>query len=233
MYNVYIGADPRFQAAYKVAETSLIEKNVSHETFSHGLNLTNLIARGYYTRPTSRRDGHLWDDISGAPMSTEFAISRFLVPFLSNFSGWSIFCDSDFLFRADIAKVFDLADDKYALMCVHHNYAPPEGIKMDGQVQTQYSRKNWSSFMLFNNAHPANKFLSLKNINTLAGRDLHGFCWLLDEEIGKLDESWNWLEGHSNPEIVPDAVHYTRGTPDIAGYENAPYADEWRAYADR
>lgn len=233
MYNVFIGADQRFQQAYKVAELSLIEKNVSNEVFARGLNLTHLREQGFYSRPTSGVSGDLWDDISGAPMSTEFAISRFLVPFLSSYSGWSIFCDSDFLFRSDIAKVFDLADDKYAMMCVHHDYTPKEHFKMDGQVQTQYSRKNWSSFMLFNNAHKANRFLSLKNVNSLAGRDLHRFCWLLDEEIGKLDESWNWLEGHSNPEIIPDAVHYTRGTPDMAGFEKAPYADEWRRYADR
>lgn len=233
MFNVFIGDDPRFQTAFDVAADSLREKNVSHETVCHRLALSDLRARGLYYRPTSQKESRLFDDISGAPMATEFAISRFLVPYLSDFKGWSLFCDSDFLFRSDIAKVFALADEKFAVMCVKHNYAPPEGVKMDGQLQQNYARKNWSSFMLFNNAHPANQFLTVEKVNELAGRDLHRFCWLKDEEIGALDESWNWLEGHSNPEINPDAVHFTRGTPDIEGYENAPYSGEWWFYANR
>lgn len=230
--NVFIGFDSRFKAAYKVAEQSLM-KTVSRETVIHKLDLKTLRENGFYRRPTSVKKKQLFDDISQAPMSTEFAISRFLVPFLSDYRGWSLFCDSDFLFRGDLAKVFDAADHKYALMCVHHNYAPTEKKKMDGQEQSQYSRKNWSSFMLFNNEHPANKFLSVPQVNESTGRDLHRFCWLKDEEIGQLDESWNWLEGHSNEEINPDAVHFTRGTPDLKGYEDVPYADEWRAYAGR
>lgn len=230
LYNVFIGGDSRFQRAYDVALASLL-RHSSKILNVPKLDLADLRDRGLYYRPTTRKDGVMWDEISGAPMSTEFAISRFLVPFLSDYEGWSIFCDSDFLFRADIAKVFEQADEKYAVMCVHHNYAPPEGVKMDGQQQLNYARKNWSSFMLFNNAHPANQFLSIENVNKFTGRDLHRFIWLLDSQIGRLDESWNWLEGHSNPEITPDAVHFTRGTPDLAGYENVPYADEWRAYA--
>lgn len=233
MYKVFIGGDPRFQKAFDVAMVSMLANTPCTKISIDSLDLKDLRQRGLYYRPTSVKDGLLHDDISASPMSTEFAISRFLVPHLSGFKGWSLFCDSDFLFRSDIQKVFAQADDKYAVMCVHHKYAPPEGIKMDGQAQTNYARKNWSSFMLFNNAHPMNQFLSVENVNKTTGRDLHRFCWLLDSQIGKLDESWNWLEGHSNPEIVPDAVHFTRGTPDIHGYEDVPYAQEWRDYASR
>lgn len=229
MHGVFIGYDPRFQAAYDVAEKSLRGKCKSGaDVFP--LVLSQLKSRGLYNRPTSIKNGQLYDDISAAPMSTEFAISRFMVPFLSNYQGWSLFCDSDFLFRSDITGVFALTDEKYAVMCVKHDYRPQEGLKMDGQAQTRYPRKNWSSFMLFNNGHPANRLLTLDSINTLPGRDLHRFCWLKDEEIGSLPHSWNWLEGHSDTEIVPDAVHFTRGTPDIPGYESALYADEWRHY---
>ena len=66
-------------------------------------------------------------------------------------------------------------------------------------------------------------------INTWTGRQLHGFGWLTDDLIGKLPPEWNWLEGHSSMELNPKAVHFTRGTPDMPGYENVPYADEWRA----
>jgi hypothetical protein len=230
MHSVFIGYDPRFQTAYDVAEKSLREKCAAGVKVLP-IVLSRLKSRGLYNRPTSIKDGQLYDEISAAPMSTEFAISRFMAPFLSGYQGWALFCDSDFLFRSDIADVFARADEKYAVMCVRHDYRPREGLKMDGQAQTRYPRKNWSSFMLFNNAHPANRLLTLDRINTLPGRDLHRFCWLKDEEIGGLPHSWNWLEGHSGPEIVPDAVHFTRGTPDIPGYEDVLYADEWRLYA--
>ena len=57
---------------------------------------------------------------------------------------------------------------------------------------------------------------------------LRSFCWLLPEEIGSLPERWNWLEGYSPADLEPAAVHFTRGIPSMPGYENVPYADEWR-----
>lgn len=233
MDSVFIGFDSRFQMAYDVAFKSLKAESSMRDLKVFPIILSRLKAAGLYDRPMSMLGGQMYDQISAAPMSTEFAISRFYTPFLSGYSGWSVFCDSDFLFRSDIRKVFDMADNKYAVMCVKHEYAPQEKVKMDGQMQQLYARKNWSSFMLFNNSHPANKFLDVHNVNTLAGRDLHRFCWLGDDDIGALPQSWNWLEGHSDSSICPDAVHYTRGTPDMAGYESTPYAAEWRAYAGR
>lgn len=241
MLDVQIGYDSRFDLAYKVCERSLRNTRLPSSAYNRSdtplfinpIKLQELREKGLYYRPTSTVDGGLWDDISGAPMSTEFAISRFLAPYRAGFDGWSLFCDSDFLFRTDVIKLFQQADSQYAVMCVKHKYQPVEKVKMDGRAQSNYHRKNWSSLMLFNNEHPMNKFLTVENVNSLAGRDLHRFCWLLDSQIGALDESWNWLEGHSSPEIIPDAVHFTRGTPDLAGYENVPYADEWRAYANR
>jgi hypothetical protein len=44
-----------------------------------------------YRRPTSTRDGRMFDDISGFPMATEFAISRFLVPHIAEGNGWALF----------------------------------------------------------------------------------------------------------------------------------------------
>jgi hypothetical protein len=118
---------------------------------------------------------------------------------------------------------------------VKHQFAPPAGVKMDGQRQTQYSRKNWSSFLIFNCGHPSNRCLtsSVDMANTLPGRDLHRFCWLRDDEIGEIDASWNFLVGHSDPEIDPDVVHFTDGVPDMPGYENVPFADEWRGERNR
>lgn len=229
-FSAVIGYDNRWTAAYAVTVRSLLKKTKLQFPVIP-LLLPHMQATGVYDRPMHKDGNQLHDKISGAPMATEFAISRFFIPFLCGYSGWSLFCDSDFLFRADIEELLALADPSKAVMCVHHDYAPPEDKKMDGQMQTLYRRKNWSSLMLFNNEHPKNRFLEPGLLNAVPGRDLHAFSWLDDSDIGALGPEWNWLEGHSDPAINAKAVHFTRGTPDMPGYENAPYADEWRSVA--
>ena len=100
---------------------------------------------------------------------------------------------------------------------------------MDGQKQTIYPRKNWSSFILFNCSHPKNKTLSVDLVNKETGAFLHQFKWLEDNEIGSLDERWNWLEGwtsgHNNKS--PYAVHYTRGGPWFDEWQDVEFAKEW------
>lgn len=232
---VFIGFDPREADAYAVAEAS-IKAHTSGQVQIHPIDLKYLrmeypqapYLKPMYWRPTSRVDGQLWDDISGAPMSTEFAISRFLVPHLAEYKGWALFMDCDMLIRSDLHNLFALADNKYAVMCVKHDYEPTEAVKMDGQAQSRYARKNWSSVMLFNCEHPSNKALHPQYVNAQPGRDLHRFAWLPDDQIGELEASWNWLVGHSSQEIEPDIVHFTTGIPSMPGYENVPYADEWR-----
>jgi hypothetical protein len=199
-----------------------------------GIELADVRARGMYRRNTSvqlHADGRrlLWDDISEAPMSTEFAISRFLTPFLCGWTdGWALFMDCDMLAFTDIGELFELFDDRYAVMCVQPDYKGGADMKMDGQPQTQYPRKLWSSLMAFNMKHQANRALTLDLINTVPGRDLHRFCWLADEYIGELPASWNWMDGVTDPQISPDIVHYTHGGPWLDGYENCPFAEEWR-----
>jgi hypothetical protein len=231
--SVWIGYDPRETAAFAVAQATVKRTMSGARLPVRGVVLSELIAAGLYYRPTERRNGRLYDVISEHPMATEFAISRFLVPHLARAKagphGWALFMDCDMLVRRPIARLFEQADQRKALMVVKHDHRPSEAIKMDGQVQSAYARKNWSSVMLFNLDHEANAALTVDLVNTVPGRDLHRFCWLQDDDIGELDQSWNWLAGHSSGEIDPDIVHFTDGTPEIAGYENAPYADEWRA----
>ncbi|BAQ18325.1 hypothetical protein [Methyloceanibacter caenitepidi] len=231
MRSVFIGFDPREADAFAVARHSLV-RNASCDVAVRGLVLSDLRARGLYTRPTEYRDGKLWDVISGAPMSTEFACSRFLVPYLAG-SGWALFTDADMLFRSDVEELFEQADPSKAVMVVKHDHRPDEGVKMDGQVQTRYARKNWSSVCLWNVDHPSNRGLTLELINGVPGRDLHRFCWLEGEHIGELEPSWNWLAGHSDPAIEPNIVHFTDGVPSMTGYEDTPYADEWRLELER
>jgi hypothetical protein len=225
--SIYIGFDPRETDAFAVARHS-IHRHAVLPYPVRGVVLTDLRTGQLYNRPTSHRDGRLWDDISEAPMATEFACSRFLVPTLAK-SGWALFMDCDMLVRRDLKYLFDLARDKYAVMVVKHHHEPPEGTKMDGQMQTRYARKNWSSVMLFNCDHPSNQKLTVELINTVPGRDLHRFCWLDDHEIGELPPEWNYLVGHTNEVPNPSIVHFTEGTPGMAGYEDCEFADEWRS----
>lgn len=224
--SIWIGYDPREAAAFAVARAS-IKRHATIPVPIHGLVLDDLRAKGLYTRPHERRGCQLWDVISDAPCATEFSNSRFLVPHLAG-SGWALFMDCDMLVRGNIRELFDLCDPEKAVMVVKHNHQPPEGVKMDGQMQTRYARKNWSSVIAFQCDHPANKALTLEMVNVMPGRYLHRFCWLADDLIGELPVEWNWLAGHSDPSINPKIVHHTEGSPCLPGYEDAPYADEWR-----
>jgi hypothetical protein len=134
------------------------------------------------------------------------------------------------MWREGVSELFAMAYDAYAVMVVQHQHQPRENVKMRGQAQQAYPRKNWSSLILWNCEHPSNAVLTPDVVNMRSGRWLHSFGWLCDDEIGALPACWNWLEGHDDPIIEPAAVHYTRGTPDMPGYEDAAYADEWRAY---
>jgi lipopolysaccharide biosynthesis glycosyltransferase len=227
---IFIGYDPREDIAYQVCAHS-IERHAKQPVKIVPLKLGDLRAQKLYTRATEERNGSLWDTISEAPMSTEFAISRFFLPHLCK-TQWALFCDCDFLWRADVAELMQLADTKKALQCVQHNHKPPEKVKMDGKAQLQYARKNWSSMMLWNCYHPAHKLLTIDMLNGVPGRDLHRFSWLKDDEIGALPQTWNWLEGHSDPTINPKVIHYTRGGPWFDNWKHVAFAKEWLDEAD-
>lgn len=234
MRSIYIGFDPREAAAFNVARYS-VRHWLNGPIPVFGLVLSDLQRRGLYTRPIEYHSGVerriMWDVISDAPMSTQHANARFLVPHLAK-SGWALFMDGDMLARADLGSVFERLDRSKAVYCVQHRHEPEPGLKMDGQHQTRYARKNWSSFMIFNCDHGANKALTVEMVNSVPGRDLHRFCWLKDEMIGELEPAWNFLVGHSDPSIEPKVVHFTDGVPDMAGYEDVAYANEWRAYLE-
>ncbi len=228
---IYIGYDPREFAAFSVARYTL-KYRMTQRIPVYGLVLQDLIDAGLYKRPYEYRQSALdkpvmWDVISNAPMSTQHANARFLVPHLAK-DGWALFCDGDMLFRDNVARLFESLDESKAVYCVQHKHNPKPGTKMDGQEQTRYARKNWTSFIIFNCDHVANKALTLDLINNAPGRDLHRLCWLADCDIGQLDSAWNWLVGHSDETIEPKNVHFTEGVPDMVGYENVHYADEWR-----
>lgn len=224
---VYIGHDRREQAAFDVAEKTA--RAFGCDTCAVYEDV--LRSSGILTRPVDRRGG-MWDITSDAPQSTQFAVTRFAVPMLAH-TGWVLGVDCDVVFLRDPAELMKIAEKSKAVMVVKHNALLAGGMKMDGQHQTIYPRKNWSSVVLWNVDHPANRRLNLTTLNQWPGRDLHAFAWLADSEIGELPSKWNHLVGIDPPRDDAAILHYTQGTPDMPGYENCEYADIWTEASQR
>ena len=213
---VFIGWDSIENDAYEVCVHTLL-KHSSMPLDIVPLKQKQLRIRGLYTREETA-------------VSTEFAFTRFLTPHLSDYSGWSLFIDCDFLFTKDVAELYNMRDDQYALMCVKHDYVPKDSVKMDGQKQVAYPRKNWSSCILWNCGHESNQILTPQIVNSeyVSGAFLHRFQWLDDREIGELPLEWNWLEGeYDKPENPPAVIHYTNGGPWFEECQDVDYADLW------
>lgn len=225
---IFIGYDQREPEAFDVCRASLL-RHASVPLHIVKLDQAALRQAGWYRREWNEVNGNRIDLGDFKPFSTDFAFTRFLVPALSLYQGWALFCDGDFLFTEDIAKLFALADDRMAVMCVKHDHDPSETTKMDGVIQSRYRRKNWSSLVLWNCSHPSNSMMTGYVVNQFAGQWLHAFNWLPDEEIGDLPLGWNWLSGVSPPPAghVPEGVHFTLGIPTMAGHEKSPYAELW------
>lgn len=215
---VFVGYDTREDITFQVCEYSILKHRPDAEVIP--LKQKDLRDAGLYTRSQ--------DNLG----STEFTFTRFLVPFLSNYQGLAVFVDCDFVFTEDIGELFKLADPRYAAMVVKHDYTPREGLKMDGKRQLPYPRKNWSSLILWNCGHPANKKLDLKTVNEETGQYLHRFQWLEDDEIGKISHEWNWLVNwyHEPDDGSPKALHYTEGGPWFKDYRHCEYNDVWKQY---
>ena len=221
---IYIGYEPREQSAYNVAMDSMLSRTKAPVSITP-LNRDRLEQCGLLRRPTDLR-GSMYDLISNAPCSTAFAISRFLTPILAQ-SGWALFVDSDVVFLHDVVDLFCCADPTKAVQVVKHGIAHEAGLKMDAQVQTSYDRKNWSSVMLFNCAHPGNRRLTLDAVNHTRGIDLHQFCWLHDTEIGELPPEWNWLVGVQPKPANPKLAHFTLGGPFLPNWAPREHDDLW------
>ncbi len=220
MFDVFIGWDSREEDAYRVCVNSIHRHISPNSVRIHPLKQEVLRKMGVYYRPRSE------------PCSVEFTYTRFLVPWSMKFNGHALFCDCDFLFNCNIEEIFDYADDRKAVHVVKHDYTPRQSIKMDGQKQVSYPRKNWSSCVLWNCGHPSNKALHVNRVNLATPSELHRFAHLDDSEIGELPLTYNWLEGeYDKPEEQPKVIHYTQGGPWFDDYKDCDYADEWREAA--
>lgn len=225
---VFIGWDAREPIAYEVCKHSILSRT-RQKLEVVPLKHRDLRQQGLFRRPwlTEATTGNWRDLIDDKPFSTEFSHTRFLVPHLMNYEGWALFMDSDMIFTTDIKKLFELKDDKYAVMCVKHEHKPKDGFKMDGRDQYAYFRKNWSSFVMFNCAHPANRHLTIEHVSFSNGGAMHKFSWLDDSLIGALPKTYNWIEGYSPLEFPPDVIHYTEGGPWFEDCKDVMFAEKW------
>lgn len=232
--HVMIGWDSRESAASEVAAHSIRKRTKSPLDIKY-LKHRDLRLSGHFRRhwQMDASTGDYRDSVDGKPFSTEFSHTRFLVPSLMEYNGWALFMDADMLFLTDIEKLFAMRDNKYAVMCVKHKQEIAcDKLKMDGRVQLAYPRKNWSSFVLWNCGHPANKQLTQEKVSFATGAYLHAFEWLPEELIGSIPFTYNFISGVS-PKLPPECggrpyvVHYTEGGPWFENCRSVPYSQLW------
>ena len=212
MMNIFIGYDPRESVAYHVCSNSLLRHS------SQPLAITPLALQNLGQYHERHSDG-----------SNQFIYSRFLVPHLMQYQGWALFIDGDMIVRDDIAKLWARRNESKAVMCVHHHYKTRASTKYLGAPNENYPRKNWSSVVLWNCAHPKHKTLTPEFIQQATGAQLHRFTWLDDSDIGALPIEWNWLPDEFGANEDAKLLHWTLGTPCFKDYANSPMAKEWHA----
>lgn len=212
MLNIWIGYDKQFGANIGPELDS-----IAHHSKDVKINLLRLDKLPMLTRPRE------------ATQSTDSAFTRWLIPYLGNYTGWHLYLDSDMLVCKDLELLWNMRDESKAVMVVKHNHSTGVTTKFNNMTQTYYTRKNWSSLIMFNAS--LCKQLTPEYVNTAPGLDLHQFRWLEDEQIGSLPNEWNHLVGVDAPNADPAIVHWTLGGPWFAEHASAEHADKWLSYS--
>jgi hypothetical protein len=219
MIRIFIGYDSREAVSFSVLSHSIQTRS------SEPVSITPI--------KLDQLDKLMWRERHNL-QSTDFSFSRFLTPYLCDFEGWALFMDCDMLVLDDMANLWNLRDEKYAVQCVKHDHVPPEDTKFLDQPQTKYEKKNWSSVMLFNCAKCS--ALTPDYVNTASGLELHRFHWLGDDTlIGEISHGWNHLVDYDPEAPISELsnLHFTTGGPYFDDYKDCGYADVWRQERDR
>jgi lipopolysaccharide biosynthesis glycosyltransferase len=214
--NMVIGFDQRESIAYHTFTQSIIDKSSLPVSFTP-LAINTL--KGY-------QETH-------ADKSNDFVYSRFLTPYLNAFSGWAIFADGDMICQSDVKELWDLRDQTKAVLVVKHDYKTKTQKKYLGNINRNYPKKNWSSLILWNCAHPKHRILTPDFVSNQTGKFLHRFSWLEDEDIGDLPKDWNWLAIEYPENKSAKLIHYTLGTPCFKEYWDSEMSDIWHATQKR
>lgn len=186
-FQVFVGFDPRQPVAERVATHSLIS-NASKPLSVTRLQLNQL--------PITRRG------------LTEFTYSRFLVPYLSEFDGYSLFMDADMIVLGDIWELLPVQDPLAAVSVVMH--------------KDKFERP---SLMLFNNKRCRN--LTPAFVED-AKNPMFDMAWA--SRIGSLPPEWNHLVGYDAEDPAAKLVHFTKGIPCWEQTHDCEYATQWRNF---
>ena len=219
---VFIGYDPLEDAAAKMAASSIRRRTQMRDFKIVPIVRDELLAYDIFTRPLDPRG------------STQFSITRFLVPYLMNYNGVGIFFDADMFFTRDIQEMFDLFDPQYAVQVPKHDYTPSTTNKMGGLPQTVYPRKQWSAVTIWNCDDVSNRNLTRGTVSQSSPSYLHQFKWLKDEEIGSIPLEYNYLVGENHfgtwwpADSLPFNIHHTLGAPLFRDCQDVEYADLWK-----
>ena len=123
MIRLMVGFDQREAVAFHTFVQSVI--NVT----SLPVSVTPLVLNALPSYSETHNDG-----------SNTFIYSRFLTPYLTNFEGWAIFADGDMICREDLKNLWDLRDDRYAVMVVKHDYQTKAHQKYLGNKNENYPK---------------------------------------------------------------------------------------------
>lgn len=159
--------------------------------------------------------------------SNAFTYARYSVPEMCGHEGWAIFADgSDMVCLGDIAELWAMRDERFAVQVVKHSYKTRHPIKYVGTnmqcPNVDYPRKNWSSLMLVNCSAPEWK-------NQATGRKQHQFAGFDDSRIGFLPPQWNVLVDEGEDDTNAQVLHYTAGIPAFWHYRDTARAEDWHA----
>jgi len=210
MIPIFLGYDPREAIVYHTCTNSIIRKS------SQPVGLVPLALSTLNDYEEGHTDG-----------SNHFIYSRFLVPSLMGYKGWAIFIDGDMILREDISKLWNLRDDSKAVIVVKHDYKTKMKKKYLDSPNEDYPRKNWSSVIMWNCGHPANRCVTPEFVEQSSGAHLHRFTWLDDELVGELPIEWNWLPDEFGENKNANLIHYTLGAPSFHDFANTPMGSEW------
>jgi hypothetical protein len=211
MINIFIGYDERMPILSSVLAHSINSRTTQPVSITL-LSLRQL--KSIFNRPRHPLQ------------STDFSFSRFLVPYLSNYDGFSIFIDNDMIFLDDISLLWKMRNEDFSVQCIKHEHISNQNTKFLGEPQTSYEKKNWSSLMIFNNAKC--RILTTEYVNSATGLELHQFKWLSNDNlIGEIPHRWNHLVGYDFPNSDVSVAHFTLGGPYYEASSNCEYSSEW------
>lgn len=183
---VFIGFEPRQHVAFQV---------LAHSIWMHASKPVEIVRLELrHLAPFNRRG------------LTDFTYSRFLVPYLCDYTGMAVFLDSDILLRGDIHELVALACEQPAQV----------------SVVPHARRFERPSVMVFHN-HAC----TVLTPEYVGNPDNNPLMLEWAKYVGELPAEWNHLVGYDAPNPDTKLVHFTQGIPCWPETKSCEFAEEW------